>query len=55
MIEKSYILTVKNIDNWTLVITRLYYLSFTITTDTSHAQMGCSRNRKMNFAVNDNS
>ena len=56
IIGKSYILTVKNNDHWTFLIffvftimfplgleTRLYYLSITITTDTSPAQMGCSR------------
>ena len=48
IIRKSYILTVKNNDNWTFLIffvftivfpleqeTKLYYLSIAITTDTS--------------------
>ena len=57
----AVILTVKNNDNdsWTFLTffdftivfpleleTRLYYLSITIATDTSPAQMGCSRTRK---------
>ena len=56
------ILPVKNNDNWTFLIvivfsivfpleleSRLYYLSITITIDTSPAQMGCSRTRKWIF------
>ena len=59
IIVKSYILTVKNNDNWTFLIffvkdivfplkleTGLYYLSITITADTPPAQMGCSRRQK---------
>ena len=59
IIEESYILTVKNNDDWTFWIfviltimfplelgTRLYYLSITIMTDTSPPQKGCSRTRK---------
>ena len=54
----SYILTVKNNDNWTFLIfvvfiiviplkleARLYYLSITITTDTSPAHMRCSKSK----------
>ena len=62
IIGKSYILTVKNNDNWTFSIfflfttvfplelhTRLYYLSITITTDTSPPQMGCNRTYTLKF------
>ena len=55
IIGKSYILIGKNNDNWTFLIfsvftivfplkleTRFYYLSLTITADTSPSQMGCS-------------
>ena len=62
IIVKSYILTVKNNDNWTFLIffvftivfsleqeTKLYYLSIAITTDTSPEQMGCSRTNTLKF------
>ena len=62
IIRKSYILTVKNNDNWTFLIffvftivfsleqeTKLYYLSIAITTDTSPEQMGCSRTKTLKF------
>ena len=57
IIGKSHILTAKNNDNWAFLIffamvfpleleTRLYCLSISIMTDTSPAQMGCSRTQQ---------